>query len=762
MVSSGPANQATVSASLSDCLRVEETRLLAEGMRSGSVTAILAVFFLGLIARDVSDPLKLSVWLLIAGAFHLAVAGLLHRSRLAGLPDGSGPRRLSLLVGIAGFAGLVWGAGGWFLLPTDDPAHTAQFVTLIAGIWAGAGAIFGVSPRALAWFLIPSALPTALRLGLSGTHNNSAWIGLSLIALVGVLVLSAARTRRGIVESIRLRVEGETRERLLQEQRTRLVESEEKYRLLFERSEDPMWLIVGDRFMLANDAAARFLEYDDAQAITNLHPSQLSPPYQPCGTASDEKAGQMMATAHRQGYHRFEWMHVTRLGSEIPVEVTLTRVPYEGAWALYCVWRDMSDRHRAAHDLQAARELAEQASVAKTTFLTTMSHEIRTPLSAVLGMTELLEDTSLDAHQREFTRSITAAGQNLLAVINDVLDLSKIEAGRLELSPRATDLSILLADLERMFRLRARKCGLGFVIDLQDDCPRHVVVDDSRLMQILINLCGNACKFTKEGEITVTASGSRDGKGEWRLVLEVSDTGIGIEEAVQKTLFSPFQQATNDISRRYGGTGLGLSISSRLAELMGGSIRLQSTPGKGSTFTVELPLELGEEPGIDAPSETKATPGECPPQPRTILVVDDVSINRRVASAMLTSLGLSHTVACNGEEAVQTFQEREIDLILMDCQMPVMDGYAATRRIREIEHGTDRHVPIIALTAAAMAHDRDRCEAAGMDDFLAKPFRRADLAAAVGRWLRRTDSVSPPAVGGDGDRKNGSEGRRRA
>lgn len=732
----------------------EEVRLLAEGMRWGAGTGWVATLLLVAVLDGLAGETRTVAWIAASTLVHGIAAALAHR--VVSGSDRPAERDRRHLVLAAATGGALWGAAGWILLPVASFEHVALFVTFLAITWTGAVTTLGASVPATAAFLLLGGLPTVLGLLVGDGRLHALELALALTALAATTVAGTLRFRRGLGQWIRSRVRAGERERELVEQERRLAESEEKYRSLFERSEDPMWLIVGARFMLANAAAARFLEYDDPDAITDLHPSQLSPAIQPCGTPSDELAERRMSTAYRQGYHRFEWIHATRTGREIPVEVTLTRVPYQGEPALFCVWRDVSERHRHQRELEEARVLAEQASVAKSTFLSTMSHEIRTPLSAVLGMSELLEDTGLDDEQREFVRTISSAGRNLLSVVNDVLDLSKIEAGRMEIRPRPTDLAALLEDLERIFRPRVEGLGLELRVQIEAGCPRHLSLDDARLTQILVNLCGNACKFTERGRIEVLASAVTASAGDQRLRIAVRDTGIGIAPAARERLFEPFRQAEDDTSRQYGGTGLGLSICSRLAELMRGSIGVESTPGEGSTFTVDLPLVREEPPApVSAEADQRIDPPRTAPEPPAetatglaplVLVVDDVEVNRRLTTAMLTSLGLRTCVAADGEEALAVHAERAPDLVLMDCQMPVMDGYEATGRLRVRERGAGVRTPIVALTAAALSEDRERCRAAGMDDFLAKPFRKAELRAVVERNLPTADTSSEPVA----------------
>ncbi len=383
--------------------------------------------------------------------------------------------------------------------------------------------------------------------------------------------------------------------------------------------------------------------------------------------------------------------------------------------------------------LQAARAAADAASRAKSEFLANMSHEIRTPMNAVIGMAELLRRTSLDAAQREQVETIGGAANALLSLLDDILDLAKIESGKMSLSESACDLRALLNEIARLFGPAASAKGLRFSLTLADGFPQWVTADGARLRQILVNLAGNAVKFTEQGEVTVEGSAVFDQRRQcYQARVTVRDTGIGIRAGDLPLLFRKFTQVETSAARRFGGTGLGLAISRQLAELMGGSVTAESEFGRGSRFVLELPLRPAAAPldprGEEPPAVSRLAGAR-------VLVVEDNAVNQRVAVRMLEHLGCRPEVAADGRAAIRMVEQGgRYDLILMDCQMPVLDGFEATRELRRRESRGGR-IPIIAMTASALEGDRQRCLAAGMDAYLSKPVTLSGLEAMLNAWL---------------------------
>ena len=391
------------------------------------------------------------------------------------------------------------------------------------------------------------------------------------------------------------------------------------------------------------------------------------------------------------------------------------------------------EQHQAMAQLIQTREEAEKANSAKSDFLAMMSHELRTPMNGVLGMLQLLETTEMTAEQTEYAALASESTEHLLKVINDILDFSRIERSALELEHIPFNLAELIGSCAQAFAHSAAQRGLSLELKFPDGMQAlQVAGDPTRIRQILVNLIGNALKFTEHGQITIEPQWqSLDHELLW-FTCSVRDSGIGIAAESLELMFNAFQQADSSISRRYGGTGLGLPIARTLAERMGGTLRAQSEEGQGSVFTLEVPLALSRQ---TLPVPVPRTPvANHHGEGRNVLLVEDNPVNLTVIEAMLRSLGFTVSIATDGAQAVHSAANQAFEAILMDCRLPTLDGYEATRQIRQLPGCGD--LPIIALTANALQGDREACLSAGMNDYLAKPFKRTDLQQILQRWVQ--------------------------
>jgi PAS domain S-box-containing protein len=403
--------------------------------------------------------------------------------------------------------------------------------------------------------------------------------------------------------------------------------------------------------------------------------------------------------------------------------------------------RDATERNRAATEVAVARDQAVEASNMKSAFLANVSHEIRTPLNGVIGMSELMLDTKLTDEQRSYAEQVARSGEQTLSIVNDILDISKIETGHLELDVADFDLHTMLNEACVAARPPAQAKGPRLDLEIATSVPHLVRGDARRLQQIVANLLTNAVKFTAIGTITVRVSATPAATRGNLIRVEVADTGIGIDPASLQRMFEPFTQADNSTTRLYGGTGLGLSIVRELVELMGGTVSAESEPGRGSRFWFEIELSLPRDMRHRLPADVAAPLSWS--SPPLVLIAEDSPVNRIVASRGLERCGCRSHAVGDGQEALEALQAQHYDAVLMDCQMPILDGYKATTALRRRESGPE-HVPVIAMTANAMDGDRQRCLDAGMDDYITKPMRHADLAEMLRRWI--------PSSGDDGER----------
>jgi PAS domain S-box-containing protein len=532
---------------------------------------------------------------------------------------------------------------------------------------------------------------------------------------------------------------GGTKQRLRAE--TALRETEARYRQLVETSTDVVWRIDSSgRFTFLNNASEQVFGWKPEQLVGRPFATIADP------ASADRDRGaiaHMLSGDELSGYETIS-KHATGGRIHLKISGRPVRDPSGLVVGVQGIAHDISLEVATREALRVARVTAEQADAAKSAFLANMSHEIRTPMTGILGTADLILDGDLSAEQRRAVELIVASGETLLTIINDILDLSKIEAGQLELEDAPLDLHELMQGTVSLMSHGARAKNIDVVLEIRNDVPRFVRGDPTRIRQVLTNLLSNAIKFTSAGSVVVSvASLSRDGDAR-RLRFGVRDTGIGIAPDAVQRIFEPFRQADVSTTRNYGGTGLGLSISRRLVDMMGGTLEVASVLAEGSEFHFTLTMVATGQSADQGVTRRPAAPAMR--KALRILIAEDNPVNQEVAATMLRRRGHHVDIVGNGREAVAAVADQSYDVVLMDLQMPILDGIQATIEIRA--HEADERVPIIALTANAAGGEVDRCIAAGMDDYVPKPFRAADLIAAV-------ESVTAPAETGAPPRRSG-------
>jgi two-component system sensor histidine kinase/response regulator len=512
-----------------------------------------------------------------------------------------------------------------------------------------------------------------------------------------------------------------------------LFESESRMSSITNSAQDAILMIDPEgNIAYWNPAAERIFGYTSTEAIgRNLHalivPQRFHQAHQ-AAFPSFLSTGQGPAIGQT-----LDLQALRKDGAEIDVQLSLSAIQINEKWNAVGILRDITEQKKTEAALVKAKQEAEMANKSKSMFLANMSHEIRTPLNAIIGFSQLMNrDKKLSATQKEYNVSIIRAGEHLLALINDILELSKVEAGRVVLSPANIDLYSIVDDIQMIFKERAKSKKLQFIFEKSNDLPRYVFVDEGKLRQIFVNLIGNALKFTEEGGVAVRTRIDKMNEETIHLVVEVQDSGPGIAEHEMHKLFENFEQTSSGINKG-SGTGLGLALSRELAILMGGGISVSSEVGKGSVFTFRVEIKEGNSTSVETDTVKSVIGIDQGEEIYRILVVDDKKENLKVAVTLLQIVGFHTKEAVNGEDAIEKFNEWNPNLILMDMRMPVMDGYEATRRIKATEKG--QKTPIVALTASTFEDELKQIDSLGIQGYIRKPFRENELFGAIGKLL---------------------------
>ncbi|MFW2374191.1 MAG: ATP-binding protein, partial [Gammaproteobacteria bacterium] len=640
-------------------------------------------------------------------------------------------------------AGLSWSVAASALLIVEQPFYQLILGISLAGVCAGAVTSLSARLSSMLLFIVPILSVLATEYFFLGGQYIT--MGLLVLAFIGVLVGSGKRMHKNMYENVSLLLHSQEQARLIQESEQRFRDvSEAAGEYIWEMDENAVFTFVTDRVKDVKGYSAE--ELIGQSMLDYVHRIDKEKVKQALAKSAVDTTPFSIELRDTTESGEDIWEHV----NGIPIfdgEGNLTG--YRGAGL------SITDRKRYEREILDAQVEAEAASRAKSEFLANMSHEIRTPMNGVLGMTQLLAETELNDKQEHYVSVLNQSGRLLMTVLNDILDYSKIEAGKLVLEQQAFSPEQAVNDVYELLKNNAYEKGILMSVNYDPVCPEFLEGDAIRFRQILLNMMNNAIKFTEQGRVSVSMVCEKLNDRYVSLQVRIEDTGIGISEKEQKNLFVSFSQIDNSGTRKFGGTGLGLAISKQLVELMGGEIGVESVQGKGSVFwfnialnVADVSIDTSDMPEIQKPDITQGIKANEIPDVyevssnenssnhlsgKKILLVEDNIANQLVATGMMSELGLDVVVANNGIQALEQMGKKYFDMVFMDCQMPEMDGYEATRIIREQD--AYKNIPIIALTANIMASDREKCIQCGMDDFMGKPFKLSQMVAMLHKWL---------------------------
>ena len=503
----------------------------------------------------------------------------------------------------------------------------------------------------------------------------------------------------------------------------------ENFKVLFEKVSDGNLILQDGKYVMANNAAVKMFALQNVEELIASRPEDWSGALQADGSDSKRKSAEMIESCLKNGTNRFEWLHRDAHGEDFWVDVGLTKIHYKGEEAIFVVLRDISEQKELQENLLQAKKIADAANKSKSEFLANMSHEIRTPMNAIMGFTELLNEQLREPRLKAYVKTIQSASNTLLTLINDILDLSKIEAGKLKIETKPTDLFTLSNEISSIFMMSVKNKGLDFIVSVDESIPKSLLLDEVRLRQILFNLIGNAVKFTENGyiKLSIKALDIKDHFSKIDLEIVVEDSGVGIKEDQLQKIFQEFEQQEGQDNRKFGGTGLGLSISKRLSMMMGGDISVESI--SGAKFTLHL-YDVNISSLESENSLASSVSQEIEFVKSKILVVDDIADNRELIIKNFEGSNIEIVTANDGVEAIEKFKSEEPDLILMDIRMPNMDGYEASKEIKLMSN-----VPIVALTASVMQDEHEKLKSENFDGYLRKPVLRRELFEELSKFI---------------------------